>query len=49
MGRKPILDDTKKVDTKIRIREDLKKEAIKKGINFSKLMEEALLKVLNKK
>lgn len=49
MGRKRILDDTKKVDTKIRIRQDLKDESIKKGINFSKVMEEALLKILNKK
>lgn len=49
MGRKPLQDKPLKVDTKIRIREDLKKEAIEKNINFSKVMDEALKKILKKK
>ncbi len=49
MGRKRMDDDPmKKVDTKIKIREDLKLEAKKRNINFSKVMEEALKKILNK-
>lgn len=41
-------DLKRKVDTKIKIREDLKIEAKKHNINFSKVMEEALKKILNK-
>ena len=49
MGRKRMDNDPmKKVDTKIKIREDLKLEAKKRNINFSKVMEEALKKILNK-
>lgn len=49
MGRKRMDDDPKrKVDTKIKIREDLKVEAKKRNINFSKVMEEALKKILKK-
>lgn len=49
MGRKRMDNDPmKKVDTKIKIREDLKLEAKKRNINFSRVMEEALKKILNK-
>lgn len=49
MGRKRMDDDPrKKVDTKIKIREDLKDEAKQRGINFSQVMEEALKKILKK-
>lgn len=49
LGRKRMDNDLKrKVDTKIKIREDLKIEAKKHNINFSKVMEEALKKILNK-
>lgn len=49
MGRKRMDNDPmKKVDTKIKIREDLKLEAKKRNINFSKVMEEALKKILKK-
>lgn len=49
MGRKRMDNDPmKKVDTKIKIREDLKLEAKRRNINFSRVMEEALKKILNK-
>lgn len=49
MGRKRMDDDPKrKVDTKIKIRADLKDEAKKRNINFSKVMEDSLKKILNK-
>lgn len=47
MGRKPK-GDSKKEDTKIRIRADLKKLAREKNLNFSQIMEDALKKILNK-
>lgn len=40
--------ELKKVNTKIRIREDLKQEARKQGLNFSQIMEDALKKILKK-
>ena len=49
MGRKPVDEDKIKVNTKIRIRKDLKESAQKKGLNFSQIMEEALKKILNVK
>lgn len=49
MGRKRMDNDPmKKVDTKIKIREDLKIEAKKRNINFSLVMEQALKKILKK-
>lgn len=43
-GRKPITDEQlRRVNTKIRIRRDLKDKAIEQGINFSQLMEQSLL------
>lgn len=49
MGRSRVPEDEKKVNTKIRIRADLKKQARERGLNLSQVMEEALLKILNKK
>lgn len=46
MGRKRIDPDKVKVNTKIRIRKDLKELAVEKNINFSQLMEENLKKIL---
>lgn len=46
MSRKP--KEIKKVNTKIRIREDLKKEAKEKNFNFSKIMEDELKRRLKK-
>lgn len=46
MGRKKVDPDKIKVNTKIRIRKDLKELAMKKNINFSQLMEENLIKIL---
>ena len=44
-----VPEDEKKVNTKIRIRADLKKEARERGLNLSQVMEEALKKIFNKK
>lgn len=49
MGRKSVHEDKIKVNTKIRIRKDLKEAAQKQGLNFSQIMEEALKKILNMK
>lgn len=49
MGRSRVPEDEKKVNTKIRIRADLKKEARERGLNLSQVMEEALKKIFNKK
>lgn len=49
VGRFRVPEDEKKVNTKIRIRADLKKEARERGLNLSQVMEEALKKILNKK
>jgi len=49
-GRKPITDERlRRVNTKIRIRRDLKDKAIDQGVNFSHLMEQALLDQFDKK
>lgn len=49
VGRSRVPEDEKKVNTKIRIRADLKKEARERGLNLSQVMEEALKKIFNKK
>lgn len=43
MSKKRLPSNQIKVNTKIRIRKDLKDLARKQGINFSKLMEDSLL------
>lgn len=48
MGRKPLEQNARKVNTKIRIRQELKDEAKKLDINFSQLMEKALLAEIKK-
>lgn len=49
MGRKPIDEEKVKINTKIRIRKDLKEMAKKQGLNFSQIMEDALKKILKVK
>lgn len=46
MGRKRKSSNEIKVNTKIRIRKDLKDLAIEKGVNFSQVMEESLKNIL---
>lgn len=46
MGRKKIDENKLKINTKIRIRKDLKEEAKRRGINFSELMENVLKEIL---
>lgn len=46
MGRKKLSEMELKVNTKIRIRADLKKKARERGLNLSKIMEAALLEIL---
>lgn len=45
MGRKKLPETEIKVNTKIRIRADLKKKARERGLNLSKIMEAALLNI----
>ena len=46
MGRNKIDENKLKINTKIRIRKDLKEEAKRRGINFSELMENVLKEIL---
>ena len=46
MGRKKLSEMKIKVNTKIRIRADLKKKARERGLNLSKIMETALMEIL---
>lgn len=45
MGRNRVPETEIKVNTKIRIRADLKKQARDRNLNLSKVMEDALLKI----
>lgn len=45
MGRNRVPETEIKVNTKIRIRADLKKKARDKGLNLSKVMEDALVQI----
>lgn len=49
MSRKRLPVNKIKVNTKIRIRKDLKDLAKEQGINFSQLMEKTLLEILKDK
>lgn len=48
MGRKKLSEMEIKVNTKIRIRADLKKKAREMGLNLSQVMENALLEIFKK-
>ena len=48
MGRNKVPETEIKVNTKIRIRSDLKQKARDLGLNFSKVMEDAFKEIIKK-